>query len=299
LILWRLTDGKPGHEKQTLGLSRALEALAQARTITLAAPPRGRSLAYWALGRFPPGAGLPDPDLLLGAGHATHPALLAARRARGGRAVVLMRPSLPLALFDLCLIPEHDGPPLRKNVLATRGVLNAVVPSAGHKADEGLILVGGTSAHFGWDDRLVAGQVAEIVHAAPEVRWRLTDSRRTPAGFLDGLRAMALPNLAIHPHATTSPGWLEAALAETGQAWVSEDSVSMLYEALTAGCPVGLLRLPAGRPSRVGRGVARLLEEGWITPIETWRQGRRLAPPPGRFDEAGRCAREIVERWFS
>ena len=299
MILWRFTDGKPGHEKQTLGLSRALERLAGAQTLSLPAPGRGQSLAWWLSGRFPPGEGLPAPDLLLGAGHATHPALLVARRARGGRAVVLMRPSLPLALFDLCLVPEHDGPPSRGNVLATRGVLNTVVPSARHDPGRGLILAGGVSAHFGWDDRLVAEQIAEIVRTSPEVRWDLTDSRRTPAGLFEALRAADLPNLVIHPHHATPPGWLEEALSDAGRVWVSEDSVSMLYEALTAGCPVGLLRLPDARPSRVGRGVERLLVEGWITSIEAWRQSGRLSPPPGRFDEAERCAREIVERWFA
>ena len=80
-----------------------------------------RLSSYWTL---------PTPDLLLGAGHHTHLSLLAARRIRGGKVVVLMRPSLPPGLFDLCLIPEHDAPPARPNVLATRGALNRIQPAA-------------------------------------------------------------------------------------------------------------------------------------------------------------------------
>ena len=95
--------------------------------------------------------GLPSPDLLLGAGHRTHLSLLAARRSRGGKAVVLMQPTLPLYLFDLCLIPEHDGIAPRKNVVLTRGALNRIRPSDRQESGQGLLLVGGPSAHFGWD----------------------------------------------------------------------------------------------------------------------------------------------------
>ena len=72
----------------------------------------------------------------------------------------------------------------------------------------------------------------------------------------------------------------------------------MLYEALTAGCRVGLLRLPRSRAGRVARGVERLLAEGWIMSYEGWQAGVCPAPPTGVFDEAGRCAHWILDRWF-
>lgn len=299
LTLWRLTDGKPGHEKQILGLANALARLADCRRFDIPAPARTAALLDWLAGRFPAGAGRPAPDLILAAGHATHAAALAARRAHGGRIVVLMRPSLPLAWFDLCLVPEHDAPPPRTNLLATRGVLNAVAAAGRNDPHNGLILLGGTSPHYRWDDDAVIGQVRAVLDATPALRWRLTDSRRTPAGLLARLAA-ALPGREVEllPHAATPPGWLEQALAAAGQAWVTEDSVSMVYEALTAGCAVGLLGLPATHASRVGRGVERLVQDGWLTPFDRWRQDGRLTPPPGRFDEAERCARAILERWF-
>lgn len=300
LILWRLIDGKPGHEKQTLGLADALGRLAECRRIDIAAPSRLAGLSDWLRGRFAAGAGLPPPDLILAAGHASHFAALAARRAQGGRIVVLMRPSLPLSWFDCCLMPEHDTPPARPNVIATRGVLNAVTPSSQHDPARGLFLIGGVSPHYGWDDRAVIRQIRAILDAAPaDQHWRLTTSRRTPPSFLASLAAeTAGARLDILPHTATPPGWLEQALSGTGQAWVSEDSVSMVYEALTAGCAVGLLQLPGARPSRVSRGVARLIGDRWLTPFDAWQRTRRLSPPPGRFDEAGRCAREILETWF-
>lgn len=296
LVIWRLSDGKPGHEKQTLGLAEALGRLIPCQRFDIPVRGRGTSLLDWITGRFPAASGLPAPDLILAAGHATHPAALAARRTHGGRIVVLMRPSLPLSWFDLCLVPEHDAPPARPDVIATRGVLNAVRPGADRTPDRGLILIGGPSAHFQWDDADVAAQVRAVAEATPGVRWQVTDSRRTPAGFLAGLKPAS--NLELRPHSTTPPGWLEAALAGAGQAWVTEDSVSMIYEALTAGCAVGLLRLPGGGDSRIRRGIECLLRDQWLTEFAAWRRGAPLPPPPGHFDEARRCAKEIIDRWF-
>ena len=54
------------------------------------------ALSILFIGRFLAWRDLPTPDIVLGAGHRTHLSLLAARRVHRGKAVVLMRPSLPL-----------------------------------------------------------------------------------------------------------------------------------------------------------------------------------------------------------
>lgn len=298
LVIWCFLDGKPGHEKQSLGLTQALGRHVAVKIHDIAVKSPLAGLKDWLIGRFPAGQGLPDPHLLIGAGHRTHFALLAARRARGGRAVLLMRPSLPLRLFDLCLIPEHDQPPEQAGVVATRGALNAVSPSRRHDPKRGLILVGGPSGHYAWDSPDIARQINEIIGKSPQVDWQLTTSRRTPADFLAALAAPYPANLAIHPGDATPPGWLEATLTTAGQAWVSEDSVSMLYEALTAGCAVGLLQVPKRRDNRVVRGVERLIRDGWVMPFATWRPEQPLVAAPELFDEADRCARLILGRWF-
>ncbi|MDQ2694705.1 MAG: mitochondrial fission ELM1 family protein, partial [Pseudomonadota bacterium] len=109
-VIWRFSDGRPGHDNQSLGLAEALARLMPVQVFTLAPLPPLPALAGLLTGRAPAALRLPAPDLILGAGHRTHLSLLAARRSRGGRAVVLMSPSLPLRWFDLCLIPEHDDP---------------------------------------------------------------------------------------------------------------------------------------------------------------------------------------------
>ncbi len=291
MVVWRLTDGKPGHESQTLGL---VQALARRRPVechdvpVAACHPFSDLLSH----RFPAGAGLPAPDLLIGAGRATHLPLLAARRARGGRALVLMRPSLPAVLFDLCLVPEHDRPRPRPNLLTTRGALNPLTAAGPHHADRGLVLIGGPSRHHRWDGEGLLAQLERLFADRAGVRFTVTDSRRTPAGFLAALEPLLPRGSRLVPLAETDPGWVAQRLAESGEAWVTEDSVSMVYEALTAGCRVGLLALPVAGAGRVARGVERLLAEGWVG-----RAGEEPPPPRKGFNEADRCAGEILARW--
>jgi len=247
--------------------------------------------------RFLPGVGLPPPDLLIGAGHRTHLPLLAARRAHGGRTIVLMKPSLPRAWFDLCVIPEHDGVS-GANVLTTRGALNPVEPGQ-KNARTGLILIGGPSRHHGWNENEILRQVEAIIAKGSDVGWTLTTSRRTPSATTTRLRALTFKNLTVVPVTETGPGWLAERLANAAQIWVTEDSVSMVYEALTANAATGVLDVPAKRESRVVRGIAALCREGLVTRFVDWQTGRKLAPPAMPFNEATRVAAWIGEKWLS
>ncbi len=158
LVIWRFCDGKAGHDHQSQGLLEALARLRPVESLTLNPPPPpvGQMLFSLIRGALPEWREWPAPDLLIGAGHGAHLALLAARRCRGGKIIVLMRPTLPFGLFDLCLIPDHDSPPSRPNILPTRGALNHLQPSATLEPDRGLLLIGGPSTHFGWDQRRAA-----------------------------------------------------------------------------------------------------------------------------------------------
>jgi mitochondrial fission protein ELM1 len=294
-----LGDGKPGHENQSLGLA---EALGRQRPVKVAmvslAGIRG-TLARLRRG-FAESARLPRPDLLLGAGHAVHPALLALSHRWDAPCVVLMKPSLPAALFDLCLVPEHDlrGRPPRENVIATRGALNRVPPPDGQARQGGLILLGGPSASHGWDAAAVESAVASIIAAAGHRPWRVTDSRRSPEGTLERITA-ACPAAAVFPHRETGRDWLPQRLSEAAEVWVTEDSVSMIYEALSSGARVGLLPVPAlKKAGRVARGIARLVEEGYVTRYDGGSSAAALSAPPQVLREADRCAAIVVERLF-
>lgn len=259
LVIWRLLDGKPGHENQTLGLLCALERLAAERgqaapqCIELSVADQHFSLWDFVLKRFHLGQTLPSPDFIIGAGHRTHWPMLCARRAFGGKAIALMSPSLPCAFFDLVVAPAHDGLTGR-NVIVTQGVLNAMQPGVKIPGYT-LVLVGGESKHFEWSNEQVLAQLETILTRHPSAC--ITDSRRTPAA----LRAALTKHWpeAYQPWEQFPSGWLASELAIAEYAWVTEDSVSMIYESLTAGCTVGLVGLKSLSNGRLQHGV-RMLE---------------------------------------
>ena len=297
--LWLIIDNKPGHRSQLQGLAQALAARTAVETHWIDAPAGRSALWQWLSGRFAPGAALPDPDFILVAGHRTHLAGLAARRARGGKLIALMRPSLPLGWFDLCVIPQHDRPPARANVIATRGVLNTARPSPEREADKGLFLIGGPSKHHGWDTPGLLVQIDAILAATPAVRWTLTTSRRTPAETEAALLALQARGVDVRPVRDTPPGWAMAQVARSAQAWVTEDSVSMVYESLTAGAATGLLAVPRLGETRITAGVAQLQREGFVTQFADWQREGRLHVAPQRLAEADRVAEAVLTRWHS
>lgn len=296
-VVWRLTDGKPGHENQTLGLCRALDHLLPIERIDIPVRPKLTHLFDWLVGRFPGGSNLPAPDLILGAGHATHFALLAARKKYGGRSVVLMKPSLPLSLFDLCIAPQHDQIDA-DNVIITRGVLNPIEASPLLPKEQVLFLIGGNSGHFDWNDNLVIGQVLSIAGTGTRSHFMLTNSRRTPISFLSGLKERSQDNLEIIPWEQTDSGWIGSQLSRSHTVWVTEDSVSMIYEALTSGAAVGLLQLPGKRQGRVVRGIKSLVTDRQVTPFNVWQSDQEMVQQTAPFNEARRCADWIYNQWL-
>jgi mitochondrial fission protein ELM1 len=296
LILWLLGDGKPGHENQSLGLADAIARRmpCEVHRISLAGK---RGLLTRIQAAVLASAGLPQPDLIIAAGHATHPALLWLARKHRAKSIVLMRPSLPMSWFHLCIVPTHDfkNPPRRENVIVTQGALNRVAPPDSAERNERIILVGGPSSSHGWNAEILLQALTQITATGD---WQLTNSRRTPGGFLEEIRER-LPAVEVFPHQQTPPDWLPAKLAAANQVWVTEDSVSMIYEALTSGASVGLLPLPRNQPnSRVLRGLARLIADGFLTPFTDWQTSRQLVKPPSILREADRCA-ELAIRILS
>jgi mitochondrial fission protein ELM1 len=298
LVVWLLADDKAGHRSQLRGLAARLTALAGADCHWVDITERLVSLwQCWRGANIAPG--LPAPALVVSAGSTAQRALLASRAFFGCKAVTLSKPNFPYAWLDAAIVPEHDEPPASAAILATRGVLNTVMPHA-HAATErqGLLLIGGVSKHFGWDSAAVITQIQTLCREAPDWHWTLTNSRRTPADFMPALRAQAPANLALISHADTPVDWLPAQLAASARVWVTPDSVSMVYEAITSGAATGLLELPDARDGRILNGLQQLLTDDLAIPfaqrgnIDTGSQRQPLW-------EAERAARWLLQRLFS
>ena len=297
-MVWRFADGLRGHENQSDGLIAALSRRSSLSIHTVPAPRARRANALWRALLGADTATLPNPDLLIGTGNATHLPMLAARRRRGGRAVVLMKPSFPMAWFDLVIAPAHDRLAPRANLLVTRGALNRMRPVQEKNPGEGLILIGGPEREHPWAPDILEAQITTIAERHRNVKWCAASSRRTPMDFLPRLRELKLPNLATVAVTDVDTDWLPRKLATAASVWVTEDSVSMLYEALTAGAATGLLNLPRRdeRDSKRNLGGG-LLAEGLVTSFDEWQAGQLLEAPLEPLDEAGRCADWILYEW--
>jgi len=288
--LYIVSDGKPGHLAQSQGLAQAIQRAVRVRVMTVDA--QGKRIA-------------PQPEqdagLIIAAGHTTHAMAYALRRYLGLPAVVLMNPGwIGRQRFDLSVIPKHDMVRPSPNVIVTEGALNRMTPAQNASPHQGLIMVGGPSKHHGWDEDQLEQQLAALIAKQPDVTWTATSSRRTPAtthALLTSLAQSHGERFVYTPADQTPDGWVAEQLDRCGVCWVSEDSVSMVYESLTAGAQVGLMAVPRkGSLGRVVRGIESLIERGWVVPFEAWDQGTPLATDRPALAEADRVASLIIER---
>ncbi|MBI5844616.1 MAG: mitochondrial fission ELM1 family protein [Deltaproteobacteria bacterium] len=311
-------DTRPGHRKQTSGVLTALSARTPIVVHDFSLPyySLGASVADWAklVGHL---AGLPVSvphfeanrpvpprfDLILGTGSHTHVPMTLFKRRLGGRLVTCMTPDPLLSgFFDLCLVPEHDRPKPRENVFLTLGPPNPSPKDGPHRTDTGLILVGGVDEKsHEWDPAATVSQISAIARNHPKVFWTVSSSPRTPADMLPALERLTglHSNLSFFRSADTPPGWVEERYAESAFVWVTADSVSMIYEALTAGCVVGVMPVKWKKPDgKIPYGLQRLRDKGMIIDFDAWLKNPDDRPTPFCLDEAGRSADEILRRFF-
>ncbi len=308
LKLLIVSDGRPGHEKQSLAIGQALADLTPVREAMVRVPPPslksvGLNLARYLKGTCP--RGWPAADLVVGTGTGTHLPMLSYRRwYPSARVVTCMLPDPFLRkFFDLCCVPRHDNPPQFSNIFLTTGP--PCLPAGGRRpkrSDRGLILVGGVDekSHH-WHTGTLVAQVETILSYCRDLDWVIATSPRTPADTAARLSALAgqAPAAGFFAAEDTPPGWIEQQYAESSRVWVTADSVSMLYEALSAGCSVGVLPVRwKKKNNKFQRGIDGLVNDGLVVPYESWVRGELPMPAGAGLDEAGRCAREILRRWW-
>jgi len=131
-----LSDGKPGHENQSCALAEAIERRVSTTQIEVHPYLDWRAVSF-------------KPQLVISAGHRTHWSLLAAKWHYQAPAIVLMKPSLQLALFDFVVAPRHDFARGQRepNVIITEGMLCRLPEVMAEKVAQEMILVGGPSKH--------------------------------------------------------------------------------------------------------------------------------------------------------
>jgi len=301
-------DGRPGHEKQTRGILAALGKTVELEVTEIQVPHKSlwsdiksylQILLSLPIGDEPR---YPEADLLIGTGSRTHLFLLRAKQMTGMPVVTCMTPSTLLRdRFDLIFAPKHDGIAAGKNVLLTVGPPNCARVSREKKSRQGLILIGGvdSKSHY-WDPEVLEGYVRQILTREPEIRWTLSSSPRTPVDTVRRFDILAgeHAHLQFFHFEDTSSGWIEEKYDECDKVWVTADSMSMIYEALSAGCRVGILPIRwRQKNNKFRRSEDYLRQESMVVSYSFWLSGREPWQKREPLNEAKRCAEEILKRW--
>ncbi|MDR2780087.1 MAG: mitochondrial fission ELM1 family protein [Synergistaceae bacterium] len=173
--------------------------------------------------------------------------------------------------FHFAIVPEHDYPGDVENVMATVGAPNLIVREELGFVGESLlrefppkhehrwgILVGGNDKNYRITAEWMQKQVGKILREAArsEVDLYIATSRRTPPEAENALRRMvsSCENTRFLLVASSDPfNPVPAILGACDEIFVTDDSVNMVSEAVTAGHRVILLRT-----ERVGAVKQRL-----------------------------------------
>jgi len=303
-------DGRPGHEKQTRGILYELGRLVDLTVIETRVERKGLSgniadLAGLLAVRAGKGAKAYEGiDLLIGTGTSTHVPMLRTKKMAGIPVVTCMTPASYLRpCFDLCFVPLHDGVKDGGNIVTTIGPPNCARPSGDKDPSRGLILIGGVDkkSHH-WQSAATVGHVRRIARRRQDIHWTVASSPRTPLDTAEMLTAAAREsaNIEFISYEATSPGWIEQQYARSLHVWVTADSMSMVYEALTAGCKVGLLPVDwLSSANKFNRSADYLAAHGIVVVYSAWLSGRDTvwAENDEPLHEARHCAEEIVKRW--
>lgn len=304
-------DGRLGHEKQTKGVLKALSEMTpidvDCKRIQRHSFKSG--LRDWAayitsfilfLNKKKSDNNV---DLIIGTGSHTHIPMLLLKRESGAKVVTCMTPDFFLIKkIDLCFVPQHDGQKPGTNIFFTIGPPGTAVFQDKHDSKKGLILVGGLDKKsHEWRSEAIIANIRAIIEKGRSIKWTITSSPRTPEETIVLLQNLASQNANVDffGSADTPDGWIEKEYAKNFIVWVTADSISMIYEALTAGCSVGILPVDwKKKNSKFQRSEDYLLENKLISSYEMWLAGKNENIKVEPLDEASRCAREILRRWW-
>lgn len=252
-VIWRFTDGKAGHDKQSLALVESLMNQSKCRLFDFNVQDQRNPILDIIFKNYKLPEGITKPDIAIGAGHKTHLHLLAIKRCFNAKIVVIMKPSIPLIFFDLCIIPKHDGIKNGPNIINTQSSLVKFNSNLKKKENTGLILIGGPSKHYFWDSKTVLEEICKISKKFKFRKLLLSTSRRTPFDFLDQLNELNIPDIKVYEYSKIKSEWLDKHINKVKNIWVTNDSYSMVTEALASGADVDIIGLKVKQDSKLSK----------------------------------------------
>jgi len=283
-IIWRLLDGKEGHDKQSLALVENLKRQSKCKIFDIKIQNLENPIIGLILKRYNLDKGFIKPDIAIGAGHKTHFHLLAIKRCFGAKIVVIMKPSLPHKFFDLCVIPKHDDVKSDSNIFITNTLLMNFNLNKKKKENMALFLIGGPSKHYYWDSKRVLEQIKNISKQFKFKKLLITTSRRTPIEFINEFNKSKIKNIKLYEHTKIMNDWLDKNIIKVKNIWVTNDSYSMLIEAIASGAYTDILELKMKKKSKLS---------GEINAIK-----KKIRNKITIQNEAERVAKFIQKIWF-
>lgn len=290
-----VSDGKAGHRSQALGLYKALQRQSTEHVSFEEVSIEQLPVFSLFLSRFRHASPAiqQEPDYIFGVGsHTQLRVLLLGKVYPKAKTLILMKPNFPFSWFDYVVIPEHDDVQASDHVIITKGALNPIVNRQQHQAGRILIALGGASKRHAWNENKVLDAIQNIVQDNPETEIILTTSRRTPSEFISLLQQQKISSMIqIFPVDETPQGWIFEEMQKAEAVWVTEDSVSMIFEALTAGCKVGVIKTERIKQDRITASIDQIIDSGLVS---TDTQLKQLPFSPS-FKEADHVAEIILQ----
>lgn len=289
-----VSDGKAGHRSQAVGLYKAMQRLSKQdvtfQEVSIEQLPLFslfKAILTHQLDIFES-----VPDYVFGVGsHTQLRVLLLGKVYPEAKTIILMKPNFPFGWFNHVIIPAHDAVPEQGNVILSQGALNPIVNENRHQKNRILIALGGSSKRHQWNDQKVLQAIQQIIEHNEHAEIVLTTSRRTPKEFFQHLQSQPyLQQIQVFPVEKTPQGWIFEEMQKAEAVWVTEDSVSMIYEALTAGCKVGVIKIDRLKEDRITLSVDQIIQANLVSEYVSV----EMLVEPHAFKEAERVASIIM-----
>lgn len=318
-LVWCVSDGRAGIERQTIALANALSELmpTQMRVVHLAPsgpqtwlPPQFwptplAALSYEQRGELAP----PWPDIWIANGRRSIPYSLRAKAWSGGKTLVvqLQDPRIDVSRFDIVVPPRHDGV-VGANVVETLGApvwftktqieaAKAAFPCLlAISTRKVLVILGGTSKRHRFSLERARTIIADLTAiAAGGAHLLITASRRTPHNVVALFRDFAATGQTsfFADEQVDGPNPYLAWLAYANCALVTEDSTNMMTDAAFFGLPIHLVKLDGGdaRFDRLHQGFVQAGAARWFGGrLESW----TYPPVKDALDVAGVIADRLT-----
>ncbi len=299
---WLVCEDLGGLRSQARGLAEVAGIAAEERLFTPRFPWSVLAPRLWPAPARVAGLVPPYPELLIGGGGKAA-AILAALRGKARR-VIIQHPRMDPRRFDFIITAPHDrlsGP----NVFVARTALHGMTPRFAAARAAWMprlaqlprplvsVLVGGSNGRFRLDAPVAEAIAAELrtMMREDKVGLALTPSRRT-APDVRAVFERVLGPAGAYIWDMKGENPYVGMLASADAILVTEDSVSMVSEAVATPVPVLTIGLP-GKSRRIREFTRGLIDAGRVRPY----RGRLEIWPVEPLDDTAAAAAAMRQRF--